>query len=78
MVNILLNGRSVVSVAAYNGTEPKTEVLTIPPQRVFELGTAVSHTVTAMTQDGRDGAASGNTGGHFTINAVSIDVVGLK
>jgi hypothetical protein len=42
---------------------------------LFEPGTDTGHTLTAQVADDC-GAGGGNTGAHFTINSVSIDVMG--
>jgi hypothetical protein len=44
---------------------------------IFEPGSATSHTLTAKIGDDC-GFMGGNSGGHFTINSISVDVLGAK
>jgi hypothetical protein len=77
-VSIREDGREITRV----GVQPSAAtVQTVIPQNEsqfqFEPGKATVHTLTATAIDGC-GALGGKGGGHFKINSVAIDVIGIR
>jgi hypothetical protein len=85
-VNIFFDGSRVATASfSTHGTEERTETRHLPEftnpegpfKWLYEPGKATSHTLTAMAKD-NCGTEGGAGGGHFTINSVSIDVIGIR
>jgi hypothetical protein len=94
VVSVLLDGSDVGRAELGNRREvevqagsPETETVTrtlswtpendAPDYLLWEPGKATSHTLTAQVRDDC-GEGGGSTGGHFTIDSVSIDVLGER
>jgi hypothetical protein len=64
----------IVSESNPEKTETRAISVSVP---LFEPGKALSHTLTAQVSD-NCGTQGGNSGGHFRIDSIAIDVVGLR
>jgi hypothetical protein len=77
-IEILVDGREVSGLPAGDaGALETTEIVALPVlATAFEPGKDTPHTLTAQASD-ECGTNGGNTGGHVTIDSVSIDVIGI-
>ena len=63
LIRVNLNGRK---------PEPFLGIQDLIPAWLYEPGKATSHTLTAQVTDNCRGAA------HFTVDSISVDVIGIK
>jgi hypothetical protein len=75
-VQILLDGELSGEANGSNNTSP-TLTFPIGPRWLFEPGIDTNHTLTAQIADDC-GENGGNTGAHFTVKSIAIDVIGVK
>jgi hypothetical protein len=73
-IAIVVDGKLVTSSTPLPGSSlaAGSSTITIPPGTIFEPGAATSHTLSVRISD------SCNTGAHFTINSVKIDVAAMS